>query len=215
MNKILFAGLLPLLLSFAAQAEIETNYLFNCNMSFTASGKSVYLVAGYTKAKGTGTLSCYDYLTGNTEHIPLKVTVKGLGLGIGVTGINISGSAVGLGIKKDPESLLGKYAQVRAGAAVGKGVAASTGVRFNLKKGAAVITVAVNGQSGLGAGVDILSVDIEKRGKKHVEKPIAPPKKKYTKVQTGVDTVELIVKPGQKIELIDKNGQVVKRLIVK
>ena len=214
MKKIFFIGLLPMLMALSAQAEIETNYLFNCNLSFTASGKSVYLVAGYTKAKGTGTLSCYDYLTGNTEHIPIKVSVKGLGLGIGVTGINISGSAVGIGIKKDPESLLGKYGQIKAGAAIGQGAAASAGVRFNLKKGAALITVSVNGQSGLGAGVDLLSVDIEKLGQKHVEKPIVP-KKRYKKVQSGVDTVELIVKPGQKIELIDKNGQVVKRLIVK
>lgn len=214
MKKIFFIGLLPLLLAFSAHAEIETNYLFNCNLSFTASGKSVYLVAGYTRAKGTGTLSCYDYLTGNTEHIPVKVSVKGLGLGIGVTGINISGSAVGIGIKKNPESLLGTYVQAKAGAAIGNGVGASAGLRFSLKKGAALITVAVNAQSGLGAGVDILSVDIEKRGKKHIEKPIVP-KRKYTKVKSGVDTVELIVKPGQKIELIDKNGKVVKRLIVK
>lgn len=215
MKNIFFVALLPLLFSLSANAEIDSNYLFNCNLSFNASGQSVYIIAGYTHAKGTGTLSCYDYLTGNTEHIPIKVTVKGVGIGIGITGINISGSAIGIGIKKNPESLLGKYLQVKAGAAIGQGAAVSTGVRFNLKKGAALITVSVNGQSGLGAGVDILGVDIEKLGEKRVERPIITKKRKYSKSQAGVDTVELIVKPGQKIELIDKNGQVVKRLIVK
>src|SRR5690606_2427605 len=94
---------LPLTASAADQKHIG-DYLFNCNVSFNATGKSAYFLLGYTHLKGTGTLSCYSFAKDQTENIPLEVVVKGPGVGMGVTGFNVSGGAMGVGINDSPDA---------------------------------------------------------------------------------------------------------------
>jgi hypothetical protein len=182
MTKKLFASVAALVSGLAlvggsltahADEGKVSSILYSCNLSFHATGKSIYIGVGYTDINGKGTLSCYDFLTGATEHIPLKVTVRGPGAGLGVTGLAISGGAVGIGVTRGPESLLGRYLAVRGNAAVGIGVGAATALR--LSNGAATIDVSLQAQTGLGAGVDILSVELAADGEKTIETaPVAP-----------------------------------------
>jgi len=144
------------------------DYLYNCNMSFSAKGRSVRVIGGYTRAKGTGVLSCLSYTDGSLTEIPISVSVKGVGLGLGVSGFNINGSAVGVGINKEPESLLGRYAKVSADVAFGIGLRTGVAARLNFKKGVAVIGVDFVGQSGIGAGVDLLDLNISRDESKKV-----------------------------------------------
>ena len=164
MNFALASLLVILGLSSAAQAEDGkvTSLLYTCNLSFKASGQSIYVGLGYTDVDGSGTISCYDLLTGATQHLPVKVRARGPGVGLGITGLSISGAATGVGISKGPESLLGRYATVRGNAAVGVG--ASGGVSLRISKESVNVDVSIDAQSGLGAGVDLLWVDIDRDG---------------------------------------------------
>jgi len=145
------------------------NYLYNCNISFNAKGRSVRIIGGFTRAKGTGVLSCFSYTDSSVTKIPLKISVKGVGLGLGVSGFNINGAALGLGLNKNPESLLGTYAKVSADVALGLGIRTGVAGRLNFKKGSAVIGVEFSGQSGIGGGVDLLEVKISRDDSKTVE----------------------------------------------
>lgn len=149
-----------------------TSILFSCNMNFRAKGKSVYIGLGWTDVKGGGEISCYDLLHGTTEIIPIRVKAKGPGAGIGVTGLVLSGAVAGVGIEKSPESLLGHYIAIRGNAAVGVGAGGSVGLRVS--KGGVTIPVSVQGQTGLGAGVDLLWLDIEADGDKRIEAALPP-----------------------------------------
>ena len=133
--------------------------LYTCSISFTAKGKSVYLGLGFTGLKGEGMIACYDYVHHNTQHIPIKITARGPGAGLGVTGLAVAGGATGIGLMSGPEALLGRYLTVRAGAAAGVGAAASAGI--HLSHNAFTLEASIQGQGGLGVGVDILSVDLE------------------------------------------------------
>ncbi len=152
------------------KAEVSS-LLFTCNLSFQASGKSIYLGVGFTDVYGKGQISCYDYGTGATQHIPIKITARGPGAGLGVTGLAISGGATGIGLAKGPEALLGRYVAVRGGAAAGVGVGAAVALR--LSNGAATIDASIQAQGGLGAGVDLLWIDIQADGETKAQ--LAPP----------------------------------------
>jgi hypothetical protein len=82
---------------------------------------------------------------------------------VGLSGFTMSGGAMGLGLASGPKALLGKYAAVQASAAVGVGAGAGTGLR--LSNGAATINVSLHGQTGLGAGVELLSVELIDAGR--------------------------------------------------
>jgi hypothetical protein len=136
-----------------------TSLLYTCSVSFTAKGKSIYLGLGFTGLRGDGMIACYDYRHHTTQHIPIKVTARGPGAGLGITGLVVSGGATGIGLIRGPEALLGRYLTVRAGASAGVGVGASAGI--HLSHDSFVVDASVQAQGGLGAGVDILSVDME------------------------------------------------------
>lgn len=146
----------------ADEGRVTTPVLFNCNMSFKIEGTSAYIGVGGTSAAGTGRLSCYDYVTGAVEDIPLAVSIRGVGLGLGITGFNISGGQVGIGIRARPESLLGSYARITANAALGAGLEAGAGLRLSFRKESVELTATLSGRSGLGAGVEISELRIER-----------------------------------------------------
>jgi hypothetical protein len=232
-SQVLISSLLALGLCapIAANAQFDerekknedvSSLVFNCNVSFHASGKSVYLGVGYTELNGHGTLACFDLLTGAQQDIPLKVKVRGPGAGLGFTGYNVSGGAIGIGLKKEPESLLGKYLSVRGNAAVGVGVGVGTGIR--VAKDAFVLTLSVEGQSGLGAGVDLLSVElIEDKTRQRVitkaivenREEVAPAAQVVTSpqvvvVQPAAPAQPVQVRIGQSVTVVDENGRVLK-----
>jgi hypothetical protein len=199
--------------------EEVSSLVFNCNVSFHASGKSIYLGVGYTELNGHGTLACYDLLTGAQQDIPLKVKVRGPGAGLGFTGYNVSGGALGIGIKKEPESLLGKYLSVRGNAAVGVGVGVGTGIR--VAKDAFVLSLSVDGQSGLGAGIDLLSVELsEDKGRQRIvtqaviqeQAPVQQPAAQVQQVVVAqpVQPQNVQVRIGQSVTVVDENGRAIK-----
>lgn len=145
-----------------ALAEASTPISLSCNMSFKIEGNSVDLGLAETSASGQGRLSCYEYLTGTFEEIPLKVSVKGLGHGAGLSGFHISGGKVGLGINTEPESLLGSYARIGANPALGAGAQTGGGFRLDFKKGSIKISAILAGSSGLGAGFEVSELLIER-----------------------------------------------------
>lgn len=157
----------------AQEQERVTSLLFTCNVSFSASGRSIYLGVGISSLEGRGLISCYDYLTGTQQKIPIRVSARGPGLGIGVTGINLSGAATGIGLTKAPESLLGRYAAVRANGAIGIGAGAAMGLRFSRES--VTIDVSLQAQSGLGAGIEILDIELKEDGPKTIEKVASAP----------------------------------------
>jgi Protein of unknown function (DUF992) len=204
----------------AADTKVSS-LLFTCNISFTAHGESVYIGLGYTHLAGKGVLSCYDLLTGASQHINLKVNAMGPGLGLGVTGFDISGAATGLKIAKDPESLLGRYVSIRANAAVGVGVAASVPIRVS--KDDVSINVSVEGLAGLGAGLDFLSVDLEADGKKVIDPApapalaSAPPVVAAPAPAAAAPTTAQVVftQNNQPVQIVDTNGHVLETLYIK
>ena len=194
-----------------------TSALYNCNMDFHASGKSIYIGIGYTELNGEGTLSCYDPGTGAIQRIPLKITARGPGAGLGVTGLNLSGGATGIGITGAPEKLLGHYAVIRGNAAIGVGAAAGAGLR--LSNGAAVINVNFQTETGLGAGIDLLWIDIKANGQtaetreQTAPRLLDPAPRPVTVPDVPTTVVEL--HGDQPIQIVDSSGKVIQLIYVK
>jgi hypothetical protein len=199
--------------------KVESKVLFNCNLNFTATGRSAYIVVGGTNIQGSGMMTCYDFLKNVIEDIPIKVTIRGPGVGLGVTGLNISGGQRGLGISESPDSLLGDYLVLRGNAAVGVGGAASTGIRIG--KGSIQLTAQVEATSGLGAGLDLLTFSIERDSSRvATSSPAAIVAKPPVETQTVVPAQQAViaaqpavvqVSTSQVIELVDHNGRKIGR----
>ncbi len=199
------------------KGEVKTAILFSCSVAFHASGKSAYLGVGYTKIEGLGAMTCYDYVENVVEEIPLRVKIQGPGAGLGVTGLNVSGGQTGIGLNQKPEALLGKYLMVRGNAAVGIGGAVSTGLR--VAKGAFQLALQIESTSGLGAGIDLLSVELEKDSKREVRRTAMPAPEKIA-VETPAEsalpaTAAVItsapvrVQLNQTVEVVDQQGHTV------
>lgn len=188
------------------------SFLFTCNISFSAKGKSAYFLLGYTNIKGTGFLNCYDYAQNRVEKIPIDVVVRGPGAGLGVTGMNISGSAIGIGINESPETLLGDYLAVRGNAAVGIG--AGAGANLRVAKGAFDIGISISGESGLGAGIDLLSVKLSRSSSAKVESLEIVSEAKLKEVSVVKERV-LQVRDGEFIDVVDVSGRKIKRLQIR
>lgn len=211
-------SVLPQTSQATTKGEVETAILFNCNVSFHASGKSAYLGIGYTYIKGSGMMSCYDYVENVVEEIPLKVKIKGPGAGLGVTGLNISGGQTGIGLNESPDALLGKYVMVRGNGAIGVGGALSTGLRIS--KGSFQLALQIESTSGLGVGLDLLTVELDRDETRTVkkvsmpkpEKVIAPtPEVSQPVQQVHVPLAPVRVQFNQVVELVDENGRVYHR----
>lgn len=218
---------------FASSASAEegkvSSILYTCNLSFKATGSSIYLGIGYTDIGGSGEISCYDLLTGATQHLPVKVRARGPGVGLGVTGLALSGAATGVGVSKGPESLLGRYVMARGNAAVGIGAAAGAGLRIS--KGSVTVDVSVQAQSGLGAGVDLLWIDLESGGVATTEPakslpplesaklaavPTAQPASVVQKAPIRLSTSKTIyLSEGQPLEIVDGQGRVIQTIYLK
>jgi hypothetical protein len=205
--------------------KVESKVLFNCNLSFTATGRSAYIVIGGTNIQGTGMMTCYDFLKNVIEDIPIKVTIRGPGVGIGITGLNISGGQRGLGINESPDSLLGDYLVLRGNAAVGVGGAASTGIRIG--KGSIQLTAQVEATSGLGAGLDLLTFSIERDSTRIATSSPAEIVSKAPSSEVTIPLEAVVPAPmqavvpaqpavvqvttSQVIELVDSNGRKIGR----
>ncbi len=203
----------------ASADEQVSSLLFTCNLSFKATGKSIYVGVGYTDVEGSGTISCYDLLTGATQHLPVKVKARGPGAGLGVTGLVLSGAATGVGVTKGPENLLGRYGMIRGNAAVGVGAAG--GIALRLSNGSVTIDVSLEAQSGLGAGVDLLWIDIESDGAIRTElaKTAAPPVIAAPAAQQQPIRVSasktIYLSEGQPLQIIDSQGRVLQTIYLK
>lgn len=193
------------------EGKVTTSILFNCNISFHASGKSAYLGVGYTKINGLGQMSCYDFVQNVVEEIPIKVKIRGPGVGLGVTGFNISGGQTGIGLNERPEALLGSYALVRGNAAVGAGGSAAAGLR--VAKGSFQLALQLDSNSGLGAGVDFLSLELERDSAREVIKHAAPVP--AAEELTAAELPAVRVRFHQKIEIVDENNRVVQVIQLK
>lgn len=221
----------------ALAGEVTTPILFNCNMSFKIEGHSAYLGIGGTSASGKGRLSCYDYVTGAVEDIPLNVSIKGVGLGLGITGFNISGGKVGIGLNSRPEALLGSYARVSANAAIGVGGEIGGGLRLSFSKGSLELSAILAGRSGLGAGVEVSELYIERDETEQVTVTQSESKKveanairlplpamseevqfndslnSQTKVAKNIPTENIVIQTqGSEVILVNSKGQPVKKL---
>jgi hypothetical protein len=198
--------------------EKVSSLLYSCNLSFRATGRSIYLGVGYTDIHGKGTISCYDLLTGATQHLPIKVKARGPGAGLGITGLVLSGSAIGVGVSTGPEELIGHYVTVRGNAAVGVGAAG--GVSLRLSKGNVSVDVSVEGQTGLGAGVDLLWVDLEADGPARTEAaptppPVAAPEPAQPTPVTVAPSRVIYLSEGQPLVLVDSKGKVIETIYLK
>lgn len=232
--KSIFASVLTLAMTMAAAPAMAqgqpieegkvTSILYTCSLDFKAAGHSIYVGLGYTDLHGDGQIICYDYLTGHTERIPLRVTLRGPGAGLGVTGLIVSGGISGIGLTRGPESLLGRYLTVRASAAVGVGVGAATSLK--VAKDAVTLDVSLEIPKGIGGGVDIMSLDIEAAGERQIiDQQVAQPvvqaqPVQYVPAQQAPTTVQNItnvtqtqviyVQENQPVHLVDAQGNLLK-----
>ena len=218
-----------------------TSILYSCNMNFRATGKSIYIGLGWSDIHGKGEISCYDLLHGTTEILPIKVKAKGPGAGLGVTGLVLSGAVAGVGVEKGPDSLLGHYVAVRGNAAVGVGAGGAVGLRVS--KGGVTVDVSVQAETGLGAGVDLLWLNIEPDGDRRIEAaqpptqpvqaaapqvrpqpfPIPPPPVAggttaiaVSQEKTTTEKTNIVyLQEGQPLQILDGKGNVIQTIYLK
>jgi hypothetical protein len=146
----------------ATETRKITSILYTCNLSFQADGTALKS----TSLEGKGTITCYDLLTGATEHRPVKIRAEGAGVGIEVAKVSIFGGATHIGVSTNPESLLGRYAvSPHAGQAARSGGANAA---VQLSKGAVTLNARVQTQQGV--GFDLSSVELESDGIKTIDK---------------------------------------------
>jgi hypothetical protein len=203
-------GMVALLSPQVSQAkdEVIKSHLYTCNLSFSAKGKSTYLGFGYTNVVGSGYTNCRDHVRGVSVKTPVHVVIKGPGIGLGVTGLNISGVASDIVLDRDPDVLLGEYLAVRGNAAVGVGVGA--GANLRVAKGEFAIGLSISTGSGLGAGIDVLSVEITRAAD---AKPVieALPKEEVTSVVVSAEAAAPVVprvREGDLVEVMDAKGKI-------
>lgn len=215
--------------AFAKDGKVSS-ILYVCGMTFKASGKSASIILGFTYLKGEGELSCYDILTGVTQKIPISVKLRGPAVGLSYQSVEVSAKIAGVGISRGPESLLGRYLAVRESAALGIGVGVTKSLR--VAKDAVVVNLSVQGVKGIGAQIDILSVDVQARDEDREETQmvtqIAEPVETTmdanpsyatndnTSYNTRVVSTEVVqVRENQPIQIIDDQGRVIKVITLK
>jgi hypothetical protein len=107
MNKLLLIALATV--GFAASAhEGEVTPLWGCRVEATLSGHSTGVVLSVTDVEGTGTVRCVS-TDGLTQETPVKLHLKGVGLGFGYadyTGVEIASGNIGLA---NPDAIVGSY----------------------------------------------------------------------------------------------------------
>ncbi len=195
-----------------SQGDKVTSLLYVCGMTFKVSGKSASIILGYTYLKGEGELSCYDVITGAKQKIATKVKIKGPAVGLSYQSVEISAKVAGIGLSRGPESLLGRYLAVRESVAVGVGVGLTKSLR--VAKDAFVLNLSVQGVKGIGAQIDILSLDIQPRDEEDLEQwnnysSIEAPSMKVTSVEVAR------VRENQPIQIVDADGNVLKTISIK
>lgn len=182
-----------------------TSLVYVCGMTFKVSGKSASLVLGYTYLTGEGKITCYDVLTGRSQEIPTKVTIRGPAAGVSYQNAVISANISGIGLSKGPEALLGNYLSIRSSAAIGVGVGFSKSIR--VAKDAVVLDLGVEGTQGLGFQTDLLKVTIEARDTS--EALVAGG------AVSAVPVEIVYVKENQPVQIIDGQGRLMKVIMLK
>ncbi len=198
--------------SASAREERVSSLIYNCNLSFQAKGQSVAIGIGFTRISGQGEIRCYDLLTGATERIPVRVEGRGPSVGLKVSGFNLSGGATGLGLSTGPRSLLGSYAGIKGSVAIIKGVGATVALR--LARSNLTINVALNGESGFGAGLDGLVIDLREAPGAQVDRPShAGGGGHHSRPDHHYDSTEgarhLTIHAGQTMHIKDHTGRTV------
>jgi hypothetical protein len=142
-----------------AQADVKAP-LWNCAVSFNVEGGGLKVIVGSFALEGQGKISCMD-VAGNTEEIPVYVTVGGrpLSLGIGAGHLQLVGLATGIGLAGQPSDLLGTYvvAGVRGAIFLGGGA----DVALHATHRSITVNASIQAVSGLGlnAGIDRLTIE--------------------------------------------------------
>lgn len=199
--------------------------LFNCNLSFKIEGQAAFLAPDGTSAQGAGRLSCYDYVTGAVEDIPLRVTVNGRGLGAGLSGSELAGGQVGLGIPGRPETLLGQYDRDPA-----VGSAGGDEIRLGFRRDGIEITSHINRAGSLGGSFEITSLRLAKDDLRRASRTTGTPSSEVARptvmapeaparvsgeasVATELPVENLVLKTqGAEVILVNAQGTPVKRL---
>jgi hypothetical protein len=142
-----------------SQAEVQAP-VWNCSVSFNAQGGGLKVLVGHFTLEGEGMISCMD-VVGNTEKIPVSVTLGGqpFSLGVGVGRLQLVGIATGVGVAGQPSDLLGRYmiAGVRGAVFLGGGA----DLALHATHRSITMNASVQAVSGLGlnAGLDYLTIE--------------------------------------------------------
>lgn len=134
--------------------------VWECALTFNVQGGGLKFLVGHFQLEGQGLISCMDVL-GNTEQIPVYVTVGGkpLSLSAGIGRMQMVGMASGVGIAGQPEDLLGDYTIVGVRGSLLVGAGADLALRASHR--AITLNMAVQLVSGLGinAGLDNITIE--------------------------------------------------------
>lgn len=136
------------LMGASAQAQVGPGW--TCQLSGNMSGTSASLIISVEKLEGTGWLTCSS-ADSRVERIPVRMSLFGLGLGIGFSQIeNVTVYSAQLGLLESPESMIGRYS---VGVSAG-GTLVNMGGSFDL-----AISVAKEG--GFGFEIGMVGKDVQ------------------------------------------------------
>lgn len=165
MKKTMFALIAVTIASICSSAFAGSQIqkpLWDCALTFNASGGGVQILIGHFSLSGPGEISCID-IAGNTEVLPVKVTLAAatLAANVAVGYFKMQGLATGIGVAAGPHALLGKYVTASAEGALILGGA----VNLSVKGGAEAITmdIGVGVTEGLGIQLGLNQLKIEAR----------------------------------------------------
>ena len=144
-----------------AATKIEKS-IWDCALTFKASGGGVQILVGHFSLSGPGEISCID-IAGNTEVLPVKVTITAapVAANVAIGYFQMQGLATGIGVASGPRALLGNYVTASAEGALILGGA----INLSVKGGNEAITmdVGVGVTEGLGVQLGLNQLKIQAR----------------------------------------------------
>lgn len=142
----------------SAHADVQQP-VWQCALTFTASGGGVQIIVGEFRMSGPGKISCVD-VAGNTQVMPVTVIMGGsvVAANAGIGYFKLAGAASGIGVASGPQDLLGGY--VNAGAEVGVIVGGGANLSLHGGHSAVTLNLGLNVLAGLGLQVGITGVEI-------------------------------------------------------
>ncbi len=140
MKKLLTALAIAFL---SSNAHAASGPLWGCDLEGELSGKRVGVILGIQKLDGEGVLSCTAINSDRVKEVPVKLSVRGVGLGLGYAEVStVKVVGLGVGYLRNPEAFSESF---KIGPSAG----------LNLIRGGFDVDAAFSLSSNNGAGFEV------------------------------------------------------------